>query len=292
MNRPGLVSLEWLNANLSDPKVKVFDASIDAALIIPGSEPSGKNEYLEDHIFGAQFFDIEELSDPESALPHTLPSATYFSQKMQAIGLNTDDHIIVYDNSPLRSACRAWWMFRVYGHSNVSILDGGLGAWHKAGFTTSSGEEKPTSKGNFEARQNRNLLRSIDEMLAAAGAVSPPQIIDPRGAPRFEGTVAEPRAGLRAGHIPGAINLPFPLLYNETGTLKSESELQRLFTEIGATINTPTVTSCGSGVTACILAFALYTLGNQDVAVYDGSWSEWGGRQDCLIETGPSPKKN
>lgn len=292
MSRPGLVTAEWLNANLDNPKIRIFDASLDAALIIPGSHPSGQPEYDEAHIPGALYFDIDELSDHNSALPHTLPSAAFFGAKMREFGLNRDNHIVVYDNSPLRSACRAWWMFRVFGHSQVSVLDGGWAAWTAAGYRVTSSAEKGPGDGDFEAALNPALLRRTADILNGIGTPDAPQILDPRGAPRFEGTVPEPRAGLRSGHIPGALNVPFPLLFSDTGSLKANADLQAIFKSAGVSLERPIVTSCGSGVTACNLALALYVLGKQDVAVYDGSWSEWGGLDHCPVETGPTEAKS
>lgn len=292
MSRPGLVTTEWLIANLDNPKVKIFDASLDAALIIPGSHPSGRPEYENAHIPGAFYFDIDLLSDPDSALPHTLPSSDFFTSCMQEFGVNTDDHIVVYDNSPLRSACRAWWMFRVFGHSRVSVLNGGWAAWMAGNNPIEEATAEPGRNGSFKAVLNPNLLRHADDVLAVLNTANVPQILDPRGAPRFEGTVPEPRAGLRSGHIPGAINVPFPLLFNDDAGLKPDADLQAIFEQAGADLNKPIVTSCGSGVTACNLALALYTLGKQDVAVYDGSWSEWGGLDHCPIETGPAKAKS
>lgn len=284
MSESALVSAEWLLKNLNRPDMKILDASMDATVIFPDAWKSGPKEFQEAHIPGAQYFDIDATSDTSSGLPHTLPSPEAFQSVMQSLGLNADDHIIVYDNSLLRSAARGWWMLRVMGHSKVSVLDGGLDAWKKAGGALESGTTKPAT-GNFVASFRADLFRNKSDMLANIQSQKS-QVVDARGTPRFAGEVQEPRPGLASGHIPNARNVPFSSLYEGDGTLKPVAQLATIFEAAEVDTKAPINTSCGSGVTACNLALALYELGNKDVAVYDGSWVEWGSAGDVPIETG------
>ncbi|WP_262696332.1 3-mercaptopyruvate sulfurtransferase [Kordiimonas aquimaris] len=280
MERTGIISAQSLLEINSHTGIKIYDASWH----MPDSGRNGHREYMEGHIPYAHFFDIDAISDPESTLPHTMPQTAAFEQHMQKIGINNNDHIIIYDNSPLRSAARAWWMLRYMDHKNVSVLDGGLQAWKAVGGNIET--TTPIIKtGDFKARPNVDLLRLITEMLSNLES-NVSQVIDARAAARFEGTTPEPRAGLAAGHIPGAINVPFTQLYNGNGTLKTRQELIDIFKAAGVDINASITTSCGSGVTACNLAHALYTLGNKNVAVYDGSWSEWGAYKNAPVSKG------
>lgn len=286
MNIPALVSTEWLLDHHKDKNITILDCSMDSTILYPGTWKSGPEEFAEAHIPGARYFDIDKTSDPSSGLPHTLPKAESFQSVMRKLGVNTDDHIIVYDNCLLRSAARGWWMFRAMGHSRVSILDGGFGAWHKAGGPIESGLQTP-QPGNFVADFQPNLFHSKQDMIEILSSRER-QIVDARGTPRFRAEVPEPRPGLASGHIPGARNVPYSGLYDDNGKLKPEADLRQAFISGGVDIDEAIVTTCGSGVTACNLAFALYLLGKEDVPVFDGSWVEWGSAGDVPIETGPA----
>lgn len=284
MSESALVSAQWLLANFEQPDVKILDASMDATVVFPNAWKSGPKEFKEAHIPGAQYFDIDATSDTSSGLPHTLPSPDAFRELMRSLGINAGDHVIVYDNSLLRSAARGWWMFRVMGHANVSVLDGGLEAWKSAGGVLEQGAPAPIT-GDFVAKFRAELFRNKSDMLENIQS-NTAQVVDARGAPRFTGEVQEPRPGLASGHIPNALNVPFSSLYEADGTLKSQAELSAIFDAAEVNRQAPIYTSCGSGVTACNVTLALYELGNQDVAVYDGSWVEWGSAGDVPVEQG------
>jgi thiosulfate/3-mercaptopyruvate sulfurtransferase len=262
-----LVSTEWLAEHLGEPDLVVVDASWH----MPATGRNGRAEYLDAHIPGARFLDIEELSDRSDPAPHMLPDAESFARAMAAIGIGSGDRIVVYDNSPLRTAARGWFMLRHFGARNVAILDGGFQKWMAEGRPTESGESA-RRQSTFDPGKRPDDVVTKQEILS--GLQLP--IVDARGKPRCEGSVADPRPGIAAGHIPGARNLPFAALYNEDGTFKSLAELQRLFDEAGADPSQPFVASCGSGVTANSLLFAAHLLGNDSTRLYDGSWSEWG----------------
>lgn len=280
MEQRAVISAQDLLEITDQTEVKIYDASWH----MPDSGRDGHEEYMAGHIPGAQFFDIDAISDPESALPHTMLEPPAFQKHMQTLGINNDDHIIIYDNSLLRSAARAWWMLRFMGHKRVSVLDGGFKAWQSA-----SGNIETTPPvcrtGDFTAHPNAALLKFITEMFDNIESKEW-QVLDARATTRFNGTMPEPRAGLASGHIPGAVNIPFTQLYNDNGTLKTPQQLTNVFNTAGIDINGSITTSCGSGVTACNLAHALYTLGNENVAVYDGSWSEWGAHKNVPISKG------
>ena len=261
-----LVSTEWLSKHLDDAGLTVVDASWH----MPASGRSGRDEYLAAHIPGARYLDIDEVADKSNPAPHSLPSATDFSAAMEQLGVGRDDCIVVYDNSPLRTAARGWFMLRHFGADKVAILDGGLQNWISEGRPTESGA--PTArKAHFAARE-RDELVTKQQLLAGAGL----PWLDARGKARFEGSESDPRQGVEAGHAPGARNLPFASVYREDGRFKSADELRRLFEEAGVDPAQPFVASCGSGVTANSLIFAAHLLGNDKSRLYDGSWSEWG----------------
>lgn len=280
MNTHCIVTAEWLNSQLGNKNVKIFDASWH----MPDSGRNGWSEFNAEHIPGAQFFDIDKIADTNSTYPHTLPSEAAFTQAMQAFGLNSNDKVVIYDNSPFKTASRSWWMLRAMGHDNVAILNGGLSAWKSAGYKTKavSAKPKPSAHGNFQSHLNAALIRGIDDVFANLETKTS-LVIDARANERFYGKVPEPRPGLASGHIPGALNFPFSTLYDADGFLRPANDLRQIFANLDTT--KPLIASCGSGVTACSLALALYYLGNQNVAVYDGSWSEWGMRADMPIET-------
>ena len=285
MNTPALVSAEWLLDHYQDEQTSILDCSMDSTILYPGTWQSGPEEFAEAHIPGAHYFNIDKTSDPSSGLPHTLPNAESFQAVMRELGISSDDHVIVYDNCLLRSAARGWWMFRVMGHSNVSILDGGFGTWKETGGPVESGVIEP-SAGNFVANFQPNLFHRKKDMVEILSSRRR-QVVDARGAPRFRAEVPEPRPGLASGHIPGARNVPYTGFYDNTGKLKPAEALQQAFLSGGVDIDKPIVTTCGSGVTACNLALALYLLGKEEVPVFDGSWVEWGSAGDVPIETGP-----
>jgi thiosulfate/3-mercaptopyruvate sulfurtransferase len=274
-----LVSTEWLAQHLRAPDVRV----VDATWFLPTMQRDAKAEYRDAHIPGAVFFDIDEIADDKSPLPHMVPDAAKFSSRVRALGLGDGVRIVAYDNNRFSASARAWWLFRLFGHEDVAVLDGGLGKWRAEGHPVDDAPVTPSER-HFTARMNHLLLRDLDQIRAQV--VSPAeQILDARTKGRFAATEPEPRAGLRSGHIPHSLNLPHGELIAPDGTLLGRNRLQERFAEAGVDPRRPIVTTCGSGVTACTLALALYELGIDDAAVYDGSWSEWGGRSDTPIET-------
>ena len=272
MMQTTIISAEWLLAQDSD-RITILDASY----FLPTMGRDGRAEFVQEHIIGAQFFDIDTIKDERDPLPHMMPSASVFEAAMRDIGVHSDRQIIVYDNSPFLSSARAWWMLRYFGHLAVCVLDGGMEAWKQAGGKTEQGNS-PAKTGSFTAGPPEKAgLILFDELREAVENGSAQQIIDARAADRFNGLAPEPRAGLRAGHIPGSLNLPInSLLDKQTGKLKTEQELQKLFDDAGFDMNLPSVTTCGSGVTAAGLTLALAILGKTDIRLFDGSWSQWG----------------
>ena len=278
---PVLVSAAWLHDNLSS--VRVFDASSH----LPTVKRNAAAEFAEAHIPGAMRFDIETIADQDHPMPHMVPSPDGFATAMRDLGLGNDDHVVFYDDSDIRTAARGWWMMRLFGHERVSILDGGLAAWRGIGGALDSGDSAPVSPGDFTSRPSVGVsVVDFDSLSSQVSEGSAGQILDARAAARFAGEAPEPRRGLRAGHIPGSRNLPFSRLMNEDGTWKDGDAIRKLFTDAGIDPAAPVITSCGSGVTACVLAAGLVSLGNDKVTVYDGSWTEWGS-SDAPIETGP-----
>ena len=275
-----IVTADWLLAR-SDADILIFDASY----FLPTMGRDGRSEYDKAHIPGAVFFDIDGIKDEASDLPHMIPSAEVFQETMRALGLRQDQQIVVYDDSPFLSSARAWWMLRYFGHLPVAVLDGGLRAWREAGGELTSAVPALTY-GSFTASAPVQAdVITFAELEGAVRAGTAEQIIDARAADRFAGEAAEPRPGLRAGHIPGSLNLPIgDILDNKTGRLKSADELAALFAAAGLTMGKPAVTTCGSGVTAAGLTLALAILGKTDIRLYDGSWSEWGA-SDAPIES-------
>lgn len=278
-----LVSTDWLAAHLGDPKVRVIDASFK----MPGVTPLPIDDYLAAHIPGAAFFDVDAVSDHSNPLPHMFPDAGQFGRDVGALGVSNDDMVVVYDAGGWVAAPRAWWMFLSFGHRNVRVLDGGLKKWVAEGRKVESGRVTPkpaTFKANFDARRTRSLQQMIANIASRAE-----QVIDARASERYQGKVPEPRPGLRSGHIPGSLNLPYNNLFDaSTGTMKSFDELRAAFLGAGAKLDAPIVTSCGSGVSALVLTLALYRLGVENPALYDGSWTEWGAADGPPVATGPA----
>jgi thiosulfate/3-mercaptopyruvate sulfurtransferase len=273
-----LVSTGWLAEHLGEPDLIIVDSSWH----MPASGRSGRDEYLAAHIPGARFLDIDAVSDRSNPAPHMLPTADQFGQAMQALGINRTDRIVVYDNSPIRTAARGWFMLRHFGAEKIAILDGGFQTWLAEGRPTERGEP-PHRNSRFEPEENRGGVVTKQQILS--GEIT--GLADARGKPRFEGSEADPRAGVAPGHIPGARNLPFGSLYNEDGTFKSRDELRRLFADAGIDPSSQFTASCGSGVTANSLIFAAHLLGNDDVRLYDGSWGEWGADPAAPKALGP-----
>jgi len=278
-----LVGTEWLAAHLSDPHVRVLDSSFKQ----PGITPTAREDYDAGHIPGAVFFDIDDVAEPGTSLPHMIPSAERFAAKMAERGVGNDDRVVVYDANGLSSAGRAWWMLRLFGHANVALLDGGLPKWKAEGRPLET-RAPVIPPRQFTARFDPALVRD-KEAVRANIAAAREQLVDARAAGRFEGSAPETWPGRRSGHIPGSRNLPFDWVTDpQTHQLKDADALRRLFEEAGVRLDRPVVASCGSGVTACALAFALHLIGHPGAAVYDGSWSEWGLPGDTPIETGPA----
>jgi thiosulfate/3-mercaptopyruvate sulfurtransferase len=275
-----IVSTAWLEAHLSAPDVKVLDASWH----MPDTGRDARAEYIAAHIPGAAFFDIDDISDTRSPLPHMAPQPEKFVSRMRKLGVSDGHRVVVYDQAGLFSAARAWWMLRLLGHRDVAVLDGGLPKWLAEGRATE--DTAPVLRErHFTARRNAALVRDVTQV-AAATKLGAEQIVDARSAPRFRGEAPEPRPGLRSGHIPGALNLHYALLLNEDGTMKDEAAIKAAFVAAGVDLGKPIVSSCGSGVTACILDLALERIGNRRHAVYDGSWAEWGMFPDLKVELG------
>lgn len=275
-----LVTPLWLAERRADPNVKVLDCS----WYMPAAKRNPATEFAAEHIPGAQYFDIDAQSDTSSPWPHMLPAPEKFAAAMSAFGIGNATTVMVYDTAGLFSAPRVWWMFRAMGHENVVVLDGGLPAWKAVEYPVVDRATPQPPTAAFSARVNPALIRSFEQMMDIMRDGSA-QILDARGAPRFFAREPEPRPGLRGGHIPGSRNLHYASLLTPQGTMKPAEELKALFESQGIDLAAPIVTTCGSGVTAAILMLALLVAGAKDVALYDGSWSEWGARPEAPVET-------
>jgi thiosulfate/3-mercaptopyruvate sulfurtransferase len=273
-----LVSTDWLAEHFGERDIVVVDASWH----MPASGRSGREEYLQAHIPGARFLDIDELSDGSNPAPHMLPSAAEFGAAMERLGIGRDDRIVVYDNSPIHTSARGWFMLRHFGATNVAILDGGFAKWIAEGRPTEAGEPWHRD-ARFEASELPDAVTKED-ILAGTGCA----LVDARGRGRFEATEPEPRPGIASGHIPGARNLPFGLLFDDHCCFRSKEELRRAFDEAELDPSKPFIASCGSGVTATSLIFAAHLLGGDAGQLYDGSWSEWGADPSTPKAVGPA----
>ncbi|MGP3592119.1 3-mercaptopyruvate sulfurtransferase [Vagococcus sp. WN89Y] len=278
MSTSFFVAPDWLIEHSDDPEIQL----IDARMAPPGQEHRDiKAEYRAGHLPGAVFFDIEALSDHTSPLPHMMPRPEAFAVAMRELGISHDKHLVVYDEGNLFSAPRAWWMLRSFGAENVSILAGGLAGWQRDALPLQQGDV-PLPESDFQANFNPAVVKKLTDMLLASHEGTA-QIVDARPAPRFNAQADEPRPGLKRGHIPGALNVPWGDLVVE-GELKTTDALAAIFRRQGVDLRKPVIASCGSGVTAAVVVLALTTLGAKDVTLYDGSWSEWGAREDLPTE--------
>ncbi len=275
-----LVTTEWLAGELGANDLRV----VDATLFLADAGRDARAEFEAAHVPGAVFLDLDELVDSSNPLPNMLPAPEKFASRMQALGLGDGSRIVVYDNSPLHSAARAWWMLTLFGAHQVAILDGGLAKWRAEGRALESG--KPVVRHRHftvwaDTKPVRTMAQMIDNLRSKAE-----QVVDARSAGRFAGTEPEPHPGLRAGHIPGSRSLPQTDLFNPDGTWKKGAELKAAFDAAGVDLDKPIVTTCGSGITAAVVAFGAHLLGSKDVALYDGSWSEWGASPTAPVVTG------
>ena len=275
-----LVSTQWLADHLKDPDLRILDAS----WYLPDAGRIPLAEYKKTHIPGARFFDIDEIADLRSDMPHMAPPPEKFISRLRAMGVGDGHQVVVYDGAGLMSAARVWWLFRLMGKRDVAVLDGGLPKWRAEGRELSDMPPMLRDRHMTATRQN-HLVRDVTEV-ARAAKLGDHSIIDARAPGRFTGTTPEPRAGLRGGHIPGARNVYFKTLLNDDSTMKSVAEIRQVFTDAGVDLRKPAITTCGSGVTAAVLSLALERIGKTDHSLYDGSWSEWGMYADLPIATG------
>ncbi|MGH7122692.1 MAG: 3-mercaptopyruvate sulfurtransferase [Acetobacteraceae bacterium] len=274
-----LVSTQWLAENLDRPDLVLFDAT----MYLPDEAKDGRTAYLRVHIPGARFFDINAVADDQTELPHMLPTPGRFARLIGALGVGNGSSIVFYDQKGLFSAARGWWMMGVFGHDRTAVLDGGLPKWLREGRPIEAGEPKPPTRARFVATYRAQRVRGIGDLLADLDRRAE-LVLDARASGRFNGTAPEPREGIRSGHIPGAVSLPYSELLNPDGTFRAPEALRPRFAAAGADGSRPVVTSCGSGVSAAILTLGLVLAGVPQGSLYDGSWTEWGARPDTPIE--------
>lgn len=274
------VSVSWLNEHLNDDNLVIVDGSWH----LPPEKRDPRAEYLEGHIPGAVFFDLDKHSSQETDLPHMMPDAGRFGREMGELGLSEKNMIVVYDAAGLFSAARIWWMFRQFGAKNTFVLDGGLPAWKKAGYALQTGPQNRAA-AIFNAAISKDMIVGLAAMRKAVASEDGPLLLDARSAGRFYGRDPEPRAGVRGGHMPGAVNLPFTVLLDSERKLLAPEKLNEIISATGFEPGKPTIATCGSGVTAGVILLALARLGHEDVPLYDASWSEWGALDDVPITT-------
>jgi thiosulfate/3-mercaptopyruvate sulfurtransferase len=279
--RKHLVSTRWLADRLDAPDIVVVDASY----YLPDAGRDGQAEYEEQRIPGAVFFDIDDIADSDSPLPHMMPSAEKFSSRVRKLGIGDGTRVVVYDGAGLFSAARVWWMLRTFGHEDVAILDGGLPKWQADGLPIDRSPPEPRQPRHFTARFSGSNVRDKADVLRAIESGSA-QLADARSPGRFKAEEPEPREGMRGGHMPGATNVHYRTLLNDDGTVKATQDIRAVFEAAGLDLGKPVITTCGSGVTAAILTLGLTLLGHNRNALYDGSWSEWGLDSDTPVETG------
>ena len=272
-----LVSTDWLAERLGNPDIRVIDGS----WYMPAAGRDPRAEFEAAHIPGARFFDLDEISDHRSNLPHMAPPPEKFASRMRAMGIADGQQLVIYDGAGMFSAPRVWWTFRLMGKTDVAVLDGGLPKWRAEGRPIENMHIPPRER-HFMAQRQPDMVRDVTQM-AQASKLGTHTILDTRGAARFAGREAEPRPGLRSGHIPGSVNIPFPSLLNADGTMKDPDALRAVLAAAGADLTRPVITTCGSGVTAAIISLALERIGVRDHALYDGSWAEWGMYDDLPI---------
>jgi thiosulfate/3-mercaptopyruvate sulfurtransferase len=275
-----LVTTEWLAAELGKPDLVVLDAT----KYLPNEAKDGRAEFLRAHIPGARYFDIDEVADTDTNLPHMVPTPGRFAKLLGGMGVGNSTRVVFYDQKGLASAARGWWLMGLFGHDNAAVLDGGLPKWQREGHRAEDGAPPPTKAVAFRPDYRASRLRGIGDVLRNVTTRSE-LVLDARAAGRFTAEVPEPRAGMRSGHIPGSTNLPYTDLLNADGTFRSPDDVRARLAQAGVDGSRPIVTSCGSGVTACILTLGLRLAGLPEGSVYDGSWTEWGGRPDTPVET-------
>lgn len=282
MQSPYVVSTDWLAERLHAPDIAIIDASWH----LPTAKRDAKAEFQSARIPGAQFFDIDDISESATTLPHMLPGAEKFASRMRKLGIGDGKKVIAYDTAGLFSAARAWWMLRIFGHDDVAVLDGGFPKWKAEGRPIDEDPPALAQERHFSARFQSMMVRDKADVLAAIKS-GKSQIADARSPGRFTGKEPEPRPGVRSGHMPGAANVHYATLLKPDGTLKSPDEIAKVLAASGIDVKKPVITSCGSGVTAAILTLGLTLIGAKEHALYDGSWSEWGAATDTPVATGP-----